>query len=215
MKKTEYFRFNISWAQCLDGYPPEVRLDILDAIIQYATHGTLPENLKPNSRMALTFICREIDENRRLEQEAHSRRVNAGIMAARKRRNTVLLVPEKDCTPQPSTEMQQTPDGQYIIAEDLTPTAFISNFFHENRMPYISALCKELKTTVEQFRKTAQGIVNEWIVTQQAHSSFNDAARHLANLVRLRLSDTKGAASKAKKSPSDINSPWDSLEIPT
>lgn len=42
------------------GYPPEIRLEVYDAVIEYASSGTVPE-LKPLAKMAFSFIKREID----------------------------------------------------------------------------------------------------------------------------------------------------------
>ena len=45
-------------------YPPEVRLEVYDAVIRYAASGTLSE-LKPLAKMAFSFIKKEIDYNSR------------------------------------------------------------------------------------------------------------------------------------------------------
>lgn len=57
-KKT--FVFNFEWYEILKDYPAEIRLEVYEAVIVYAASGTLPE-LKPLSRMAFSFIKKEID----------------------------------------------------------------------------------------------------------------------------------------------------------
>ena len=44
--KRKSFVFNIEWQEVLMDYPPEVRLEVYDAIIEYVASGTLSE-LKP------------------------------------------------------------------------------------------------------------------------------------------------------------------------
>lgn len=44
-------------------YPPEVRLEVYDAVIEYAESGTLSE-LRPLAKMAFSFIKKQIDSNK-------------------------------------------------------------------------------------------------------------------------------------------------------
>lgn len=66
------------------GYPAEVRLEVYDAVIEYASSGTLLE-LKPMAKMAFSFIKREIDlENQRCA-DINSKRSQAGKAGMSKR----------------------------------------------------------------------------------------------------------------------------------
>lgn len=58
-------------------YPAEVRLEVYDAIIEYAASGKLSE-LKPLSKMAFSFIKKEIDYNNDRYRETVSKRSEAG-----------------------------------------------------------------------------------------------------------------------------------------
>lgn len=60
MKKQNTFLFNTAWRDALAEYPPDVRLEVYEATIDYATTGELRE-LKPLAQMAFSFIRREID----------------------------------------------------------------------------------------------------------------------------------------------------------
>ena len=60
--KRKSFVFNIEWQEVLMDYPPEVRLEVYDAIIEYVASGTLSE-LKPLAKMAFSFIKKQIDYN--------------------------------------------------------------------------------------------------------------------------------------------------------
>lgn len=58
----KHFLFNYEWAEVLSEYSGEVRLEVYDAIIRYAQSGTLSE-LKPQAKMAFSFIKKEMDRN--------------------------------------------------------------------------------------------------------------------------------------------------------
>lgn len=57
------FPFRYEWGEVLRGLPREVRLEVYDAVIEYALSGTLP-HLKPNARLAFTFIKAGLDRDR-------------------------------------------------------------------------------------------------------------------------------------------------------
>ena len=61
-KKT--FLFNADWYEVLVDYPSEIRLEVYEAVIRYAVSGTLSE-LRPQAKMAFSFIKREIDFNQK------------------------------------------------------------------------------------------------------------------------------------------------------
>lgn len=58
-------------------YPPEVRLEVYDAVIEYVASGTLAD-LKPLAKMAFSFIKKEIDYNNEKYNETVSKRSEAG-----------------------------------------------------------------------------------------------------------------------------------------
>ena len=82
--KKRSFVFNIEWQEVLKEYPPEVRLEVYDAIIEYVASGTLSE-LKPLSKMAFSFIKKEIDYNNDRYDEIVSKRKEAGRKAMESR----------------------------------------------------------------------------------------------------------------------------------
>ena len=57
------FVFYTEWKEVLVDYPPEVRLEVYDAVIEYAESGTLSE-LRPLAKMAFSFIKKQIDSNK-------------------------------------------------------------------------------------------------------------------------------------------------------
>lgn len=71
------FVFNCEWQEVLMEYPAEVRLEVYDAIIEYAASGKLLE-LKPLAKMAFSFIKKEIDSNNARYDETVKKRSEAG-----------------------------------------------------------------------------------------------------------------------------------------
>lgn len=71
------FVFNCEWREVLRDFPAEVRLEVYDAIIEYAASGTLTE-LKPLARMAFLFMKGEVDRNRSKYEEVSRKRGEAG-----------------------------------------------------------------------------------------------------------------------------------------
>ena len=75
--KRKSFVFNIEWQEVLMDYPPEVRLEVYDAIIEYVASGTLSE-LKPLAKMAFSFIKKQIDYNNDRYDDIVAKRSEAG-----------------------------------------------------------------------------------------------------------------------------------------
>ena len=78
--KRKSFVFNIEWQEVLMDYPPEVRLEVYDAIIEYVASGTLSE-LKPLAKMAFSFIKKQIDYNNDKYDDIVTKRSEAGKKA--------------------------------------------------------------------------------------------------------------------------------------
>ena len=75
--KRKSFVFNIEWQEVLMDYPPEVRLEVYDAIIEYVASGTLSD-LKPLAKMAFSFIKKQIDYNNDKYDDIVAKRSEAG-----------------------------------------------------------------------------------------------------------------------------------------
>lgn len=73
-------KLNSEWVESISGYPPEVRLEVYEAVINYVVSGTLP-NLKPMSAGAFAFIKKEIDKAKNIS----AKRAMAGKIGAEKR----------------------------------------------------------------------------------------------------------------------------------
>lgn len=75
------FVFHTSWHKVLKGCPAEVRLEVYDAIIEYAQSGTLSE-LKPMAQMAFSFIKNDLDADMERYEAICEARRNAGQKGA-------------------------------------------------------------------------------------------------------------------------------------
>lgn len=75
------FIFNLEWYAVLSEYPAEVRFEVYEAIMRYASSGTLPD-LKPLAKMAFSFIRKEMDYNRERYETIVEKRREAGRRSA-------------------------------------------------------------------------------------------------------------------------------------
>ena len=108
MKRNNTFVFNLAWYDVLSEYTPEVRLEVYEAIMQYASTGTTGE-LGPLSKMAFMFIKREVDYNRERYEEVSEKRRDAG----RKRQEAARADKIKQTPASESNGQQSSANGSY------------------------------------------------------------------------------------------------------
>lgn len=94
-KEDNTFTFHIDWQEVLKEYPAEVRLEVYDAVIEYAATGTFSD-LKPLSKMAFSFIRKEMDDDARREASERERRSLAGKEGMRSRWGREITDDNKD-----------------------------------------------------------------------------------------------------------------------
>ena len=75
--KRNSFVFYADWVEILMDYPAEVRLEVYDAVMWYAVSGKLSE-LKPQAKMAFSFIRKQIDRDNEKYDEIIVKRSEAG-----------------------------------------------------------------------------------------------------------------------------------------
>ena len=75
--KQKSFVFNLEWFEVLKEHPAEVRLEVYEAIMRYASSGTLPD-LKPLAAMAFSIIKKEMDYNRQKYEDVCEKRRESG-----------------------------------------------------------------------------------------------------------------------------------------
>lgn len=71
--------FNLNWKKAIQGYSADIRLEIYEAVFEYASTGTIPE-LSPLAAMAFEFIRFEIEHN----NEKFDKKIEARKIAGRK-----------------------------------------------------------------------------------------------------------------------------------
>ena len=87
------FLFNIEWVEVLDGYPTEVRHEVLDGVLEYVRSGKII-NMKPLAKMAFSFIKRELDYNNERYESMVSKRSEAGRKGGLSKGKTVATPDE-------------------------------------------------------------------------------------------------------------------------
>lgn len=87
------FLFNIEWVEVLDGYPKEVRHEVLDGVLEYMRSGKIIE-MKPLAKMAFSFIKRELDYNNERYESMVSKRSEAGRKGGLSKGKTVAVTDE-------------------------------------------------------------------------------------------------------------------------
>ena len=87
------FLFNIEWVEVLDGYPKEVRHEVLDGVLEYMRSGKIIE-MKPLAKMAFSFIKRELDYNNERYESMVSKRSEAGRKGGMSKGKTAVATDE-------------------------------------------------------------------------------------------------------------------------
>lgn len=98
------FIFNIEWKEALSGCPDDVRLEVYDAVIEYAESGKLT-SLRPMAAMAFNFIKRELDFEFHKCKEIKAKRSLAGKKGMAKRYNKRITNDNKGIT-KPNKQQQ-------------------------------------------------------------------------------------------------------------
>lgn len=83
-KKKKTFIFNTEWQETLLDFPPEVRLEVYDRLVEYVVTGVSPE-LSPMAKMAFSFIKKEVDYNELRYKEKVAQCSEAGKRGMKKR----------------------------------------------------------------------------------------------------------------------------------
>lgn len=83
--KKDSFPFNLKWCNALLSQPNEVRLEVYDAIMNYALSGETAE-LSPIASMAFSFIKEEMDKDRTNIEDLGLKRRNAALIRWQKKK---------------------------------------------------------------------------------------------------------------------------------
>lgn len=83
--KKDSFTFNLKWCNALLSQPNEVRLEVYDAIMNYALSGSIVE-MSPLAKMAFSFIKEEMDKDRTNIEDLGLKRRNAALARWQKKK---------------------------------------------------------------------------------------------------------------------------------
>lgn len=210
------FVFDLEWAEVLKEYRPEVRHEVYDAIIEYASSGTLNAELKPLAMMAFSFIKRQMDYNReRYESEIEKKREGGRRSAAARQREpggedaasaktdtlqdsaTDLNTPQHSSADSSDIDIVIDTDIDNEIKKLLTlPLGVGGDQEILVRKAYMdiffgtSATAGEFirrwETTPEELREVCETVLDEWTVFNEVHTSADDARKHFVSAVRTR-----------------------------
>ena len=185
--KTTTFVFNCAWRDSLREYPDNVRLEVYEAIIDYAATGQLPQLQGSLARMALNFIRRDIDYCRNRYAAISEKRRSAGRRSHGAAEQPAIDEPIEEPEQPPSPAAAPEPAApDYCPYPNCNADSFIADFFDSKRDPIIEPLCMQLAITPKEFRSLAETVVNEWAAATLEHPTRQDAYRHLISQVRIK-----------------------------
>lgn len=80
-------------------------------------------------------------------------------------------------------------------------SVLLSEFFAPERQGSLEVLQMQLHLTLDEIKRMAQEIVNEWKLTGQTHTDYTDASRHLISTLRKKKQWGKTADSQLPSEP--------------
>lgn len=196
------FLFNLEWKKALEDYPPEIRLEVYEGIMEYALTGIVPE-LSPLSKMAFSFIKQGLDFNNEKYEQTCSKRSKAGKEGADKRWNANPDGKNSKC----HTDMAKMADNDNENDSDNENDDFSrekSAHAQEGECRILSldeikgeinaaqakaeGLCMSYGITPEEYGAIKAEIFAEW--EMQGYSAvLSDAMNYFVNLMRIKAKD--------------------------
>lgn len=209
------FVFDLEWAEVLKEYRPEVRHEVYDAIIEYASSGTLNAELKPLAMMAFSFIKRQMDYNReRYESEIEKKREGGRRSAAARQREpggedaasaktdtlqdsaTDLNTPQHSSADSSDIDIVIDTDIDDEIKKLLTLPLGVGGdqeiLVRKAYMdifftfPKLDKLLKTWETTSKELHDMCDELLDEWTIFNKTHVSAQDAREHFVHTIKQR-----------------------------
>ncbi|MDE5786023.1 MAG: hypothetical protein K2H98_05760, partial [Duncaniella sp.] len=189
------FIFNLKWYEVLLDYPVEVRLEVYEAIMRYASSGTVPD-LKPLANMAFSFIRKEMDYNRSRYESTVEKRREAGRRSAEAKAairkqaeqvstnsTSVGIAQQNQQAEQVSTnsthndndndnvnDIDNHLDYVDIRGASISSEEFLDQFFSATSV--VESFCMSNHVTVDELRTIATSILAEWKLGDVAHNTL-------------------------------------------
>lgn len=219
--KQKSFVFNLEWFEVLKEHPAEVRLEVYEAIMRYASSGTLPD-LKPLAAMAFSFIKKEMDYNRQKYEDVCEKRRESGRKGGERTQAKQAIGKQNKQMPPIATNCKQPQakqadneyDNEYELSSTTSKSTVVDAVQHQeivdeflsNKID-VEAFCINNHISVDDLKKMAGEILVEWKLTDQSHDTRAGAKRHLINQIRIKLSkkrnETKPQDRYAKRRGTD------------
>lgn len=199
MNKKNNFLFNLEWVEVLKELPPEVKYQVYDAVMEYASTGKVL-TLEAIAKGVFLFIKREMDYNNNQYDRVVESKREAGKKsgeARRKRTNGtdvhfVEQIGTKQTNATKRTDNVNDNDNKHskecynARARNGEPKAVVEAFFDASRQAAIEQFAMQCHISIERLRTMADAIATEWELAEVTHIDQSDAFTHLMNLIRNR-----------------------------
>lgn len=201
------FLFNLEWYNVLLDYPEEVRFEVYEAIMRYASTGTLSE-LKPLAKMAFSFIKKEMDYNREKYEDTIEKRRAAGVKSAevkkmrkeqieqneqknQQNQHVLTQLTSVECVQQNQHKATNSTDNvnDNVNDNDIIKDNIIKEKIHKKEKD-------ELKAQFEDFRKKypgkKRGLDTEYANFQKKHKDWRAVIPILDSAVEAYIAQMRG-----------------------
>lgn len=210
-------------------YPAEVRLEVYDAIVRYAQSGTLSE-LKPQAKMAFSFIRKEIDRNKSKYNESVSNGKKGGnpnfvkgmsnpyyngkinkdkpglgkITQDNPHITQDNLIDSDNVSDNDNVSSPHTPRGAGGGGMEALIHDVFAGFFSKRQ--HLEAFCINSRTTPEELRGLAGEIYHEWMLTNETDISERHLVNHLRTKLKHKRNENKINAGNTRGQPGGLYS---------
>lgn len=197
------FNFDLTWDDILVDFAPELRAEVLAAIITYARTGTVPAEISDAARMAMAFIVRDIERARAeaAAKAAKAAEISAKRAAARRGKTSKSNNKQQTETKPNNAEQPQKADSLYSSSrinnnttkklnnKSTTTTNAPEDFFArlESDEAWVTAQCTHFGMTREQLSERIRQFREQCTLQGTIHGTYPDCTRHFTNWLPIRL----------------------------
>lgn len=194
------FNFDLTWDDILVDFAPELRAEVLAAIITYARTGTVPAEISDAARMAMAFIVRDIERARAeaAAKAAKAAEISAKRAAARRGKSSKSNNKKQTKTKQNNAEQPIIADSLYSsrinnntkkLNNKSTTTNAPEDFFArlESDEAWATAQCTHFGLNREQLSERIRQFREQCTLQGTIHGTYPDCTRHFTNWLPIRL----------------------------
>ena len=200
------FNFDLTWDDILVDFAPELRAEVLAAIITYARTGTVPAEISDAARMAMAFIVRDIERARAeaAAKAAKAAEISAKRAAARRGNTSKSNNKQQTKTKPNNAEQPQKADSLYsnsssrinnnnttkkLNNKSTTTTNAPEDFFArlESDEAWAVAQCTHFGLNREQLSERIRQFREQCTLQGTIHGTYPDCTRHFTNWLPIRM----------------------------